>query len=194
VQQKKRYKHSDDARLFHEHESYKRHVVDCCDSHIIYTTEKETFNYITSDMRNILYAGPLPVVIGGVITLGAFGTAIAMGIAKGSAQDKATNAADQIHQHGGTPGTCVNPAPPSIFYGPCQALNDDNNAVNNDALVGNIMVGVGAVALLGTALYWILAPKGDDGPAAGARTSSARPVLAPIVGPHTSGLSLSGTF
>jgi hypothetical protein len=119
-----------------------------------------------------------------------------MSVVKGSAQDKATSAADQIHQHGGTQGTCVNPAPSSIFYGPCQALNDDNDAVNNDALVGNIMVGVGAVALIGTALYWILAPKADDTsttPSGGA-TSSARPVLAPMFGPHSSGLSLSGMF
>ncbi len=32
--------------------------------------------------------------------------------------------ADQIHQHGGTQGTCNGPPPSSVFYQPCQAFTD----------------------------------------------------------------------
>jgi hypothetical protein len=147
--------------------------------------------------KSNLFAPPAnitPVVIGAVVTVAAFGGAIGMFLVKNNAQDKATSVAKQIHDHGGGPGTCVNPS--STFAAACSALNDDNNAVNTDALVGNIALGVGVVALIGTGAYYLFAPKADEAtpPPSSGSAATLRPTLAPLLGPHVGGLSVSTAF
>jgi agmatinase len=54
-----------DGRRYLDHERINRRLVDCGDSDIIYTNVRQTFENITRDVRGILAAGALPVVIGG---------------------------------------------------------------------------------------------------------------------------------
>ena len=52
-------------RRYLDHERIHRRLVDCGDSDVIYTNVRKTFDNITRDVRRILDAGALPVVIGG---------------------------------------------------------------------------------------------------------------------------------
>ena len=52
-------------RRYLDYERINRRIVDCGDSDIVYTNVKETFDNITGDVRKILNAGALPVIIGG---------------------------------------------------------------------------------------------------------------------------------
>jgi hypothetical protein len=137
-----------------------------------------------------------PVIVGTVVTLAAFGTAIAFSIEKSSAQSAANDEAAKIVANGGKAGTCVNPQPP--FPGPCSTLAGDNSNVNTDALIGNVAVGVGVAAAVFTVGYYLFAWKGDGeaapAPAATTGSSTFHPVFAPLIGKGTGGMSLGASF
>lgn len=136
-----------------------------------------------------------PVYIGGVVVLGSAALAIVMAISKQNAQNKANATATQITQHGGT--SC---SPPSLAPGAttslgqvqaaCGEYQSDNQDVNTDATIGNIAVGVGVIAAVGTVVYWLVADRHGDSPS----TGSTSPRVTPIVGTSVGGLSLSGNF
>jgi hypothetical protein len=143
-----------------------------------------------------------PVIVGGVVTLVGVGTAIVFGIEKSSAQNSANSEAALIVANGGVqgsatkPGTCYQPQ--GNYVSPCGILNSDNNNVNTDALIGNIALGVGIAGAAFTVLYWAFAWKGDAGGGANATsaatTSSVHPVIEPMIGKGTGGLSLGASF
>ena len=135
-----------------------------------------------------------PVFIGGGIAIAALGTSVVMLIVKGNAQSNADNVASAIRSKGGRAGVCSSTSAQDIttFGKACSALNDDNNAVNTDATVGNVALGVGILALLGTGVYYLAAQKRDDTQSSSGGVT--RPIVAPIVGPHIGGLSISGKF
>lgn len=135
----------------------------------------------------------VPVFIGGGVTVVSFGVAIGVGvISKGSAQDAANKVAAQIKSNGGGPGTCTaaTSGAANKFTNACNALNSDNNDVNTDATIGNIALGVGLIAAIGTVIYYVAAPKADATNA----TKASVPMLTPMIGPRVGGLSLSGSF
>jgi hypothetical protein len=136
-----------------------------------------------------------PVIVGGVVVVGSAALAIVMLISKQTAQNKANDTAAQISAHGGT--SC---SPPSIaadatttldkVQTACGEYQNDNQDVNTDATIGNIALGVGVIAAVGTIVYWLVADRRGDSPT----TGSIAPVVTPIVGPSVGGLSLSGNF
>jgi hypothetical protein len=133
-----------------------------------------------------------PVYIGGAIALAAFGTSVVMLLVKGNAQSNADSVASAIRSKGGRAGVCssTNTQDVATFGKACSALNDDNNAVNTDATVGNVALGVGILAALGTAAYYMAASKTESS----STTSTRGPVVTPLLGPRVGGLSISGTF
>lgn len=140
-----------------------------------------------------------PVIIGGVVVVGSVAVAITMFVSKHTAQNKATDTADQIAAHGGA--SCTPPAlqqgvansgsPPLLdqITLACSEYQADNSDVNTDATIGNIALGVGAVALVGTVIYWLVADRKGDSPSTGSR-----PILTPVVGRSEGGFALSGSF
>ncbi|HTB72884.1 MAG TPA: hypothetical protein VK762_06555 [Polyangiaceae bacterium] len=136
-----------------------------------------------------------PVVVGGIIVAGSAAVAIAMLVSKTSAQNKATDIANQISQHGGT--TC-SPTPMVVAGSSelgnvtvaCAEYQTDNKDVNTDATIGNIALGVGVIAAVGTIVYWLVADRRGDSPSGALNT----PVVTPTVGRSSGGLSLSGSF
>jgi hypothetical protein len=134
-----------------------------------------------------------PVIVGGIVTLAGVGTAIVFGIEKSSAQNSANSEAALILANGGVQGsankagTCFKPQ--GNYVNPCALLNSDNGNVNTDALIGNIALGVGIAGAAFTALYWAFAWKGDA-----TTTASAQPIITPLVGKGTGGLSLGASF
>jgi hypothetical protein len=136
-----------------------------------------------------------PVVLGVIVAAGGFGTAIAMGVAKQSAQNSADSVAEQIRANllpgQQAQGICAsNKSADVARYGKaCAALNDDNDKVNTDATIANIGLGVGIAASVFTVIYWLAASKRD--------ASSAKwkaPVITPMFGGGTGGMSVSGGF
>lgn len=130
-----------------------------------------------------------PVFVLGGIGVAGIATGVVMLIIKGTAQSNADSVTAQIKHYGGT--SCDSPVP-SLFQRACSALSDDVNAVNTDATVGNIAVGVGIAAIVGAGLYWLFAAKDDSSTGTGMLTT--HPVIAPMLGRGSSGLSLSGAF
>ena len=122
-----------------------------------------------------------------------FGVAIGMLVAKSTAQNNADAVAAAIRGQHPPSGVCSSTDSATVkkFGAACQALQDDDNAVNSDATAGNIAIGVGVIALVGTAIYYFAAPKKD---AADMSTTSSRPIVTPMVGAHVGGLSISGSF
>jgi hypothetical protein len=143
-----------------------------------------------------------PVYVGGVLTLAGAGVAIGMLVAKGQAQNRADSTAALIRSNAGQHASCSPPTyDASVVAHPtttqqqnlsaaCAAFTSDNNDVDTDALIGNIAVGVGAAALVGTIIYWIASDKREDTE----HTAKATTVVTPVIGPSTGGLSISGTF
>jgi hypothetical protein len=127
-----------------------------------------------------------------------FGAAVVFLIEKNSAQNSANSEAADIANHGGhnatatTPGSC-NPASSdySKFAGPCATLQSDNDNVNTDALIGNVALGVGIAATAFTVGYWMFAWKGED---ASAASAASRPIVAPMIGKGTGGLTVGAAF
>jgi hypothetical protein len=137
-----------------------------------------------------------PVVIGGVVVAGSIAVAVTMLVSKNSAQSKATDTANQIAAHGGlscspvTTASGVSKDTADQITQACSEYQSDNQDVNTDATVGNIAIGVGAIAAIGTVIYWLVADRKGESPS----TGSAAPVVTPIVDRSTGGLSLSGRF
>jgi hypothetical protein len=144
---------------------------------------------VTTETKRSVFSPPknvVPVILlGSVAVLSYVGATVAL-VFKGEAQAKA----DQLaHTIGSQPGGRCPPSPAQMAtLGPaCAAFDTDNNQVNDDALGGNILLGVGIAATAGAVVYWLLAEKRDD-------PRTARPRLAPIVGPKLGGISLSMRF
>jgi hypothetical protein len=158
----------------------------------------------TSSHRDLLSppATLAPVIVGGVVVLGSVAVAITMLVSKNTAQSKATDTATQIASHGGascTPPKLQDGVPNSQSAGApslldqiataCSQYQADNDDVNTDATIGNIALGVGAVALVGTVIYWVVADRKNDSPSTGFH-----PVVTPFVGRSEGGLSLISSF
>ncbi|MGA7124231.1 MAG: PEGA domain-containing protein [Polyangiaceae bacterium] len=121
-----------------------------------------------------------PVIVLGVVAIAGYAGAVMALVFKQQAQDKADQVAGTIVMHGGCP---------SSTYGAfCDAYTTDANNVNDDATFGNIALGVGIAATVGTVVYWFAANKSDGSHA------SSQPVVTPIVGPNVGGFSLAGRF
>ena len=136
------------------------------------------------------------VVLGGVVTLAAAGTAIGFGAAKNSAQDAANSAASQITAYAlgqdhrsSAAGVCNNPSPKSPYYGPCATLNTDNDNVNKDATVANIAIGVAVAGAAFTILYGVFGTKRSDSAA-----NTTTPTVGPMIGQGLGGLTVGGAF
>lgn len=65
IQQQKGFYDIEEGRRYLEYERQHNRIVDCGDSDIIYTNVRRTFDNITADVKRILKAVALPVVIGG---------------------------------------------------------------------------------------------------------------------------------
>jgi tetratricopeptide (TPR) repeat protein len=128
----------------------------------------------------------VPAIAFGAVAVAGFGTGIAFGAIKGSAQSNADSVATQIQQNGGGAGTCVSPT--AKFASACNAYTSDLNDVNQDATIANIGLGVGVAGLLGFVIYWVVADKDTS------TAFQSVPMVTPLVGRTTSGLSLSGHF
>jgi hypothetical protein len=137
-------------------------------------------------------------VVPAIILLGAsvaaFGAAGLMLVYKNQAQNNATTVANEIIKNvpaGRTAsGICASNTPQN-FVQACNDYATDTNQVNQDATAGNILAGVGAAALLGAGIYWVVADKGGGAPDRGAAT---KPVVVPIVGRTQTGVSVSFDF
>jgi hypothetical protein len=129
-----------------------------------------------------------PVLIGVGVAAGSVVWAFAMLSVKTSAQNRANDVADAIKKAGGT--SCNPPAPTTLngIVDACRQFQKNNDDVNVDATLGNVAIGVAAAALVGTGLYWLLAPKRSAGSTAYA------PQLVPTVGPKSGALSVTGSF
>jgi hypothetical protein len=137
-----------------------------------------------------------PVYIGLGLSLASFGVAGGMLYAKSSAQSKADDVAEEIRsQPGSRPGICnsTNPAEVARFGNACKALSDNNDAVNTDALIGNIALGVGGLALASTLVYYFVAPKKQPKKAA-TGVAPSKPLVTPLVGQRIGGLMVQGEF
>ncbi len=137
----------------------------------------------------------VPVYLGGAVALIGAGVGIGVGvIAKSSAQNSADSVASQIRQNGGTNGVCsrTDAATVAKFGKACAALSDDNSKVDTDATVGNIGMAVGIAGAVLAVGWYLFAPKKADEPAPAATWKA--PVLSPMLGFRTGGLSLSGQF
>ncbi len=132
----------------------------------------------------------LPVYIGGGVVIVSAAVAIGAGIAKQSAQDNANTETNLIIA---SQGTC--PAPSTATSGhvrACATLADDKSQWDQDATAGNVAIGVGVAALVGTVVYWFVAKKRGDEvntPATAMETK-----IVPVVGLSFGGLSASTTF
>ncbi len=140
-----------------------------------------------------------PVIVGGVLVLGSAAVAITMLASKHTAQNKANDTAAEIAAHGGAscsppalqPGVQNSGMPPLLdqISEACSQYQADNDDVNTDATIGNIALGVGAVALVGTVVYWLVADRKSE-PA----STASRPIVMPIVGRSEGGLAVIGSF
>jgi hypothetical protein len=132
----------------------------------------------------------LPVYIGGGVVIASAAVAIGASIAKQSAQDNATTETNMIIAN---QGSCPAPSTASSSrLRACATLVDDKSQWDQDATLGNVAIGVGVAALVGTVVYWFVAKKRGDEvnkPATAMETK-----IIPIVGPSFGGLSASTTF
>ena len=132
----------------------------------------------------------VPLFVLGGVTIVGFGTAIALGVSKGNAQNQATQTANVIVQHGGGASTCspagLQKAPQ--FGAACSAYATDNNQVNQDATGANIAAGIGVAAALGFVIYYLVADKRGEG------SSAMGPSVIPIVGHGNGGATFNLAF
>ncbi len=136
----------------------------------------------------------VPGGVGGVLVLGSATVAIVMASSKQSAQNKANSTASNIESHG---GTSCSPPTPSTLMGlgdACASFISDNNQVNSDATIGNIAIGVGAAALAGTILYYVIAVSSGDSKGSSSAGTAAAFSLVPTIARSTGGLTLTATF
>ena len=136
-----------------------------------------------------------PFIVGGVVVVASAAVAIAMKVSKDSAQNKANSLAQQISayesQNGIAPTRCTSSAQmsalPAKVVGACSTWSNNNTIVNEDATVGNIAIGVGVAALVGTAIYGIVY-------ATHSRPAPKQATITPMVGPSFGGLSIHVDF
>jgi hypothetical protein len=139
----------------------------------------------------------VPAIVGFSIGGAGIITALAMLIAKSSAQNSANSVAAEIKSHGGTKGTCTSTDPATVnTYGKaCSALQDDNNKVDTDAAIGNVGLAVGIVGIAFGAIWLPIAlshnKKVPEEPKPQALSVTS---VHPIVGPRMNGLGLEGSF
>ncbi len=127
--------------------------------------------------KSDLFAAPenmVPVYAG--LGLGAAGTvgAVVFLFAKKSATDNANQTEASIRSEGGGPGTCSNSNPNPDFAKLCATLRENYDAIDKDAVFGNISLGA---AVAGTAFgvgWYLFAPKKAPSAEAGL-------VVAPLV-------------
>jgi hypothetical protein len=119
--------------------------------------------------------------------------AIALGIGKSSAQNSATDVANEIKANGGTQGTCYNTPTTSRFYAACSTLADDNNKVNTDATVANVGIGIG-IAGAGFATFWFIWALTHNSHKETTAAPAPQSSFTPFVGPHLNGLAFSASF
>jgi len=132
----------------------------------------------------------LPVYIGGGVFIVSAAVAIGAGVAKQSAQDNANTQTNLIIAR---QGTCPAPSTAtSALVRACATLADDKSQWDQDATAGNIAIGVGIAALVGTAVYWFVAKKQGDEVNTPPTAMETR--IVPIVGLSFGGLSASTTF
>jgi len=132
----------------------------------------------------------VPVVLGGILTAAGIGVAIGMNGSKQSAQNNANATAQKVLSH---MDSCP-PPPNSNIQGLadiCNQYQSDINDVNSDATIANVALAVGIAAFAGTVIYWLTADKGDEKDSSSATAS---PVVIPIIGSTSGGLSVSGSF
>jgi len=132
----------------------------------------------------------VPVYVGAGLVVAGAGVAIGAAIAKQSAQTNANNQAQLLMSHN---DSC--PAPSTATSGQlsaCATYANDNTLWNQDSTAANVAIAVGAAALVGTVVYWIVAKKRDDAGTDPAAATETR--LVPTVGTSFGGLSASTTF
>jgi hypothetical protein len=144
----------------------------------------------------------VPVVIGGVLTGASVAVAIAMLVGKNAAADSQASTAAQVRSAGYqcdpamVPPTSANPQglPTAALASACASYDNDISNQNTDATVGNVAVGVGAAALLGTLIYWAVADKSSSESSGGSGRRG--PAVVPVVTGTTQGgsFSLVGRF
>lgn len=142
-----------------------------------------------------------PVYIGAGVAVAGFATAVLFGVVfKGNAEDAAASVRRQILDNIGDyrpsdgTGICssTEPAVVTKFGAACNALRENNDTIDTNALVGNIGVGVG-IAGAAFALGWYLfAPKRGAASDEAARGRLLMPK--PLVGHGVRGLGLQGSF
>ncbi len=105
----------------------------------------------------------LPVYIAGGVAVASFATAIIAAVGRGKASDSATSATALIDSHGGNGLTCSSTAAATVtkFGQACSALSTDNSQASTDATVRDVGLIVGAAAVVGGVLYYLVAPKAE---------------------------------
>jgi hypothetical protein len=135
----------------------------------------------------------VPFVVGGVLVAAGATVAVVMKIQRDSAQHNADVTAQGIAQREGSgPHTCTSTSQNMLSSGilaACATWQQDNNYVNEDATIGNIAIGVGAAAAVGTLIYGIVYATHSHG-----SKSANSATVTPLVGPSFGGLSLTASF
>jgi hypothetical protein len=127
----------------------------------------------------------VPVYILAGAAVGLYAGAGLLAYFRDQAQGKADPLKDQIQAAGGG----CDPMPSSArFVDACNAWQTDVSNVNDDATWANVLLGFGIAATAGAVVYWFIADKHDDTPAAAGVT------VTPILRPGAGGASLSAQF
>ena len=141
----------------------------------------------------------VPFWIGVGLTAAAAGGATAMYVFRNSAQDDADAVEKLIRDNaaktGVSPnGICKSPSADiqKIYGGPCATLKDNQDKVDTNALIGNVLLGVGIASAVGTVVYYFAASKGPKAPEKGNATW--RPIIVPDIRPGQKGVLLSVQF
>ena len=106
----------------------------------------------------------VPVVVGGVVVVGSVGRGHrdgrleAVGAEQGE-PTRPTRSAGTAAPPAARPVTGIADLADQITQA-CDEFMSDNNDVNTDATIGNIAVGVGVIAAVGTIVYWLVADQG----------------------------------
>jgi hypothetical protein len=125
------------------------------------------------------------LAIGGVAVV-AFGVAAVWLVLKGSAQSKANHLETEIKGEGGGSSSCTDPS--VTVAGACAAYHSDISDVNQDATIGNVALGVGIAAAVGSIASLAIAIVSNS------THAPPRATLVPILGPRVGGLGVGWSF
>jgi hypothetical protein len=128
----------------------------------------------------------VPVYILAGVAVGLYAGAGLLAYFRDQAQGKADDLKAQITSPANRGG--CNPVSSARFVDACNAWQTDIGQANDDATWANVLLGFGIAATAGLVVYWFIADKHDDAPAVAGVT------VTPIVGPGTTGASLSAHF